>query len=56
MMHKDLSDEWREVVECDAAMVARNSHVRNQSLAIAREAWLAAFDKAASELDSDGKA
>lgn len=52
-MHKDLSDEWREIVRLRAEMAATNLNEAGQSLAIAREAWVNAFDKAASELDPD---
>ena len=55
-MHKDLSDEWRFGLEEEAGIWARSLHEVGESLAIAREAWLAAFDKAAEELDSDGRA
>ena len=54
MMHKDLSDDWRDWLETQAMLLAVSAFHEGQSLAIAREAWLAAFDKAAEELDSDG--
>ena len=53
-MHKDLSEEWRGDVNCWARDLAGWLTQGGQSLAIAREAWLAAFDKAAEELDNDG--
>ena len=54
MAHKDLSDEWRKDAEGWARNLAGRLTQDGQSLAIAREAWLAAFDKAAEELDNDG--
>lgn len=55
-MHKDLSDEWRRDTKFWARDLANRLTQDGQSLAKAREAWLAAFDKAAEERDSDGKA
>ena len=52
MMHKDLSKWARRLVEADVRDLVAS--LEGQSLAIAREAWLAAFDKTAEELDSDG--
>ena len=51
-MHKDLSDELRLVVEALAEAKADSIHSRGQSLALARECWINAFDKAAAELDN----
>ena len=50
-MHKDLSDSLRPRVEGLADGMAQSLHAQGQSLAIAREAWINAFDKAAAELD-----
>lgn len=51
-MHKDLSDHDRAAAECLAEAFAADLHDNGQSLAIAREAWINAFDKAAEELDA----
>lgn len=51
-MHKDLSDGWREDIEDNANWVARHLAYEDQSLALAREAWINAFDRAAEELDA----
>ena len=51
-MHKDLSEDWRFIIEDAAAHGARYAFVSGQSLALAREAWINAFDKAAEELDA----
>ena len=53
-MHKDLSEEWRGYIEGAVESLAEGLFEDGESLAIAREAWLAAFDKAAEELDNDG--
>ena len=54
MAHKDLSDRWRiEVQECAFDMAAELNDF-GQSLALAREAWINAFDRAAEELDAQG--
>lgn len=53
-MHKDLSDEWRGQIERAASHDARTLMRDGQSLALAREAWINAFDKAAQELDANG--
>ena len=51
-MHKDLSDEWRLSVENEAKWLARDLHENRESLAIAREAMIDAFDKEAERLDN----
>ena len=51
-MHKDLSDTYREQLKDDARATVIWMHSRKQSLALAREAWINAFDKAAEELDA----
>ena len=51
-MHKDLSGKEREHLEANARVEARWMQDHNQSLAIAREAWINAFDAAAKELDN----
>ena len=51
-MHKDLSDTWRNAVEANARNDARVAYETGESLALAREAWINAFDKAAEELDA----
>lgn len=50
-MHKDLSDKARDVVETAASGMAIMLSEAGQSMAIAREAFIDAFDKEASELD-----
>ena len=52
MAHKDLSDDLREFFELQADVMARHASTEGQSLALAREAWINAFDKAASELEA----
>jgi hypothetical protein len=50
-MHKDLSDKTRfDLTQsaCDAADVVE---LKGESLALAREVWLNAFDRMAEELD-----
>lgn len=49
-MGKDLSDEWRDEIAGRAKLDARALSNAGQSLALAREAWLNAFDKAAEDL------
>jgi hypothetical protein len=49
-MHKDLSDDWRSVVEAIARNDAQVAYETGESLALARECWINAFDKAAAEL------
>ena len=51
-MHKDLNDEHRPRLEGMAEGVAHALHASGQSLALAREAWINAFDKAAAELEA----
>jgi hypothetical protein len=51
-MHKDLSDDARATVEAWAYAEADGIHSRGQSLALAREAWINAFDKSAEVLDN----
>lgn len=49
-MHKDLSEASRVWIEEQAAIICRIMHTDHQSLAIAREAMINAFDKQAAEL------
>lgn len=51
-MHKDLSDLCRAIVEGMAEGLAEAMMDKGQSLALAREAWIAAFDAAAEKLDA----
>jgi len=51
-MHKDLDTGWRILIEDAARYMSRDLHNNAQSLAIAREAWIAAFDAAAEEQDA----
>ncbi len=51
-MHKDLSDGWRRIVERAAGTTANLTNIEGQSLAIAREAWINAFDRAAEKLSA----
>jgi len=51
-MHKDLRDDYRPSVEGLAMGVARTLHAQGQSLAIAREVLINAFDRAAEELNA----
>ena len=51
-MHKDLSDEERECLVESAERTASSAFYSGESLALAREAWINAFDKAAAELDN----
>lgn len=51
-MHKDLSDDCRIGTETFAKAQAEALFARGQSLALAREAWINAFDKAATELEA----
>lgn len=56
-MHKDLSSLSRKAIEHEAKTLAKDLTLDSQSLALAREAWIAAFDKAAEELEAnDGDA
>ena len=48
--HKDLDSKHRPRLEGMAEGVVHVLHASGQSLAIAREAWINAFDKAAEEL------
>lgn len=52
MTHKDLSNDWREHVLDVAAFLAEGLHEAGQSLAIAREAFIAEFDRMAAQLDA----
>ena len=49
-MHKDLSDDCRKGMETFAKAQAEALFERGQSLALARETWINAFDRAAEEL------
>jgi hypothetical protein len=51
-MHKDLDNAMRATVEAWAEAEADGIHSRGQSLALAREAWINAFDKSAEVLDN----
>ena len=51
-MHKDLSDKAREHTILSAVARANVLHNTGQSLALAREAWIKAFDAAAEKLDA----
>ena len=51
-MSKDLSEEHRPRLEGTARGMAISLHAQGQSLALAREAWINAFDKAAEELEA----
>lgn len=51
-MHKDLSEGDRLFIEADTEAMVVDLFHRGQSLAIAREAWINAFDKAAEELET----
>ena len=56
MTHKDLSSEEREYVEATGTILARDLRRSGQSLALAREAWINAFDRAAEAMEAeDGK-
>ena len=50
-MHKDLDDSNRRWIDDIARSMALSLIREGQSLALAREAWINAFDKAAHELD-----
>ena len=52
-MHKDLSDFFRGFVEDDARDLVAALVIADESLAIAREAWLNTFDKAAQDVTDD---
>lgn len=52
MSHKDLSEDDREHLEYTARLWAQELFAEGQSLAIAREAWINAFDRTAAELDA----
>ena len=49
--HKDLSEDRRGAIYGSAFGWAGSLHAEGQSLALAREAWINAFDRAAEELD-----
>jgi hypothetical protein len=51
-MHKDLSDGYRDDIEQAARELAQRMFEQGESLAIAREAMINAFDRAAEELDA----
>ena len=53
MTHKDLSDGMRQRFETGAAYGAQVAYERGESLALARECWINAFDKAAEEMEAD---
>jgi hypothetical protein len=52
MTHKDLTDGWREHVNDAAAFLVDDLRSDGQSLAIAREAFIAEFDRMAAQLDA----
>ena len=49
---RDLSGPERSALKSDVIMFVQWLHGNNQSLAIAREAMIAAFDDAAEKLDA----
>ena len=51
-MHKDLSDDWRAIVDAKVRAVVIRLHLNGQSLAIAREAAIKVFDDEASSHDA----
>jgi hypothetical protein len=51
-MHKDLSDKGRSAIEDSAYAIVAGVFRAGQSLGIAREAMINAFDRAAEELDA----
>lgn len=51
-MHKDLSDSFRAATVVGIGAIVGELHRQGQSLAIAREVMINAFDKAAEELDA----
>ena len=51
MAHKDLQQWARDMIEHDVGVMIL-SLGNDQSLALAREAWINAFDRAAEELDA----
>lgn len=54
MTDKDLSDDWRAYVVVDMAKgMARSLSHGKQSLGLAREAWIAAFDEEAAKLEAE---
>jgi hypothetical protein len=52
MTHKDLTGDWRKRVNDVAAFLAEDLRSDGQSLAIAREAFIAEFDRMAAQLDA----
>lgn len=50
-MHKDLDDSNRSWIDDIARSMALSLVREGESLDLAREAWINAFDKAAEELD-----
>lgn len=52
-MHKDLNDRTRSDVEQLAAGIARYVDSMGQSLGLAREAIIFAFDRKAEEIDAE---
>ena len=52
-MHKDLSMGGRCLIEGAAQAAVYDLRERGDSMALAREAWLNAFDRMAVELDAD---
>ncbi len=50
-MHKDLSQNAREAIEVKARMRVLLLMKSGESLALAREAWIAEFDRMAAEMD-----
>ena len=51
-MHKDLSENSRALVEGFVEGIVESVFERGESLGIAREAMIAAFDRKAKELDN----
>ena len=52
-MNKDLSDKTRGHIQWTAKNWAKTLRAEDESLALAREAWINAFDRAAKELEPD---
>lgn len=50
--HLDLSDRWREEVERDAEELVAMLKLEKQSLGIARECWINAFDRVSARMSA----
>jgi hypothetical protein len=55
-MHKDLDEKWHHTLAVMAQAVAHSISAEGQSLALARQAWLSAFDAEAERLDAGDQA